>query len=344
MQLTAAKRPNIVKILSIALIVTVMAVFLFNPVKYRLSVLSGLLVFGSVILPAALPFFFFSKLLLELGVADTLSRLLAPVTRKLYRCSGESAYIFIMSVLSGYPVGAKLISEMHSQNILSDADAKRAVTFCSTSGPLFIIGSVGAGIFGSVKFGVVLLLGHILAALINGLIYRPLNYGGSAPNTAVDNASTAANIPTAAKKSFDRILSDTIYTTLIQVIIIGGYVTLFYMVADILQDLKLTLPVNFLAKIILTPFNGQDYASAFVSGLLESTKGMLALFTVSPKPSIITAALCAFIAGWGGMSVHLQNISFLLPAKVNAGFYFLSKTTQAILSVLLTLGLWKVFY
>lgn len=44
--------------------------------------------------------------------------------------------------------------------------------FCSTSGPMFIVGAVGIGMFESTKFGYILFLSHAISALINGLIFR----------------------------------------------------------------------------------------------------------------------------------------------------------------------------
>lgn len=331
------KPQHLKKTAAILIIVAVMVVFLINPVKYRLSVFQGAMVFGTVILPAALPFFFFSKLLLELGAAETLSSIFAPVMKRLYRCKGETAYIFIMSVLSGYPVGAKLTREMYDNNIISAAEAKRSVAFCSTSGPIFIIGSVGAGIFGSVKLGVILLIAHLIGALINGLLYSRIGAksGRSTPKTP------APSIIPPPSKPLDKILSDSIYSTMIQLLIIGGYVALFYMIADIASTTGITRPLIWLAKGLLKPLAAAQYAPSFVNGLLEMTRGQIELASsAAGSISIATASVSAFTIAWGGLSVHIQNISFLSGAKVKISFYLLSKTTQAIITTLLTMCIW----
>ena len=46
------------------------------------------------------------------------------------------------------------------------------LSFCSTSGPMFIIGAVGAGMFNSTFAGYIMFTSHVLGAFLNGIIYR----------------------------------------------------------------------------------------------------------------------------------------------------------------------------
>jgi nucleoside recognition membrane protein YjiH len=77
-----------------------------------------------------------------------------------------------MSVLSGYPVGAKLTADFYEKGLITKGQACRITTFTSTSGPLFIVGTVGIGMFHSAKLGIIILLSHFIGAILNGLIYR----------------------------------------------------------------------------------------------------------------------------------------------------------------------------
>ncbi len=62
---------------------------------------------------------------------------------------GIGAYAFIMGIISGYPVGAKIVTEFRKNGDCSRAEAERLLAFTNNSGPLFIIGTVGISMFGN---------------------------------------------------------------------------------------------------------------------------------------------------------------------------------------------------
>lgn len=62
---------------------------------------------------------------------------------------GVGAYAFIMGIISGYPVGAKIVTEFRLNGDCSKAEAERLLAFTNNSGPLFIIGTIGVSMFGN---------------------------------------------------------------------------------------------------------------------------------------------------------------------------------------------------
>lgn len=62
---------------------------------------------------------------------------------------GVGAYAFIMGIISGYPVGAKIVTEFRKNGDCSKAEAERLLAFTNNSGPLFIIGTIGVSMFGN---------------------------------------------------------------------------------------------------------------------------------------------------------------------------------------------------
>src|SRR5690625_4566005 len=70
----------------------------------------GLAAWFNILIPSLLPFLFFSEILILLGFVDILGELLEPVIRPFFNISGQGAFPFLMSIISGYPVGAKLTS------------------------------------------------------------------------------------------------------------------------------------------------------------------------------------------------------------------------------------------
>ena len=70
-----------------------------------------------------------------------------------------------MSILSGYPVGSRIVADLYSNGSLGRAEAERLSYLCSTSGPMFILGSVGSAMFGDGKAGAILFASHLFGVL-----------------------------------------------------------------------------------------------------------------------------------------------------------------------------------
>ena len=78
---------------------------------------------------------------------------------------GVGSFAFIMGIISGYPVGAKIVANFKEQGLCTDVEAERLLSFTNNSGPLFIVGTVGIGFFADTKTGFLLLFTHILACI-----------------------------------------------------------------------------------------------------------------------------------------------------------------------------------
>lgn len=98
---------------------------------------------------------------------------LKPLTKplsKLMRLDEELCAVFILGNIGGYPVGARLISELVRQGRLSRDDGGRMLCFCYGSGPSFVISIVGLRVFGSAAAGAVIFGACLLSSLVIGVI------------------------------------------------------------------------------------------------------------------------------------------------------------------------------
>ena len=133
---------------------------------------SGLLLWANSILPSLLPFFIATELLGYTNIVSFLGRLLNKLMRPFFNVPGEGAFALIMGIISGYPVGAKIVANLKAQKLCTDIEAERLIAFTNNSGPLFIIGTVGVGLFSNASLGLLIFLCHILACLTVGFIFR----------------------------------------------------------------------------------------------------------------------------------------------------------------------------
>ncbi len=299
-----------------------MLIILLKPSVYVASALNGVKLWALVVLPALLPFFFFTALLSKISVTEKLAKILEKPCKKLFKTSGFAAYVFLMSVLSGYPVGAKIIGDLGENGLIDSDDATRTSTFCSTSGPLFIVGSVGVGMFGSASVGKTLLLTHVLSALVTGLIFR--FFGKSSC------VETARKPLLKEPPESDNVLYDCVYSSVVSIATVGGFICVFYVVADILQNLDALYP---LWKAISLITKNEEISKAFAYGLIECTRGCktLALCGLSTYSLTFASALISF----GGVSVLVQSVAFLKKANVKISVFLLAKIVQTSLSFVL---------
>ena len=194
------------KFLSLLLIIMCI-ILMFNPMIYAKSCLDGISVWAFKVLPLLFPFFIFTRLIVNLSTPK--ENIMDKLFSKVYHTPTGSFSTFFLATLSGYPMGAKLIYTMHENKQINSADAKKMLSFCSVSGPMFMLGTVGIAILNSFRAGMIILISNILASLINGLIYRGKK---ELQQKKVEYVA----------KTNDNILSYSVYNSLISILMVGA--------------------------------------------------------------------------------------------------------------------------
>jgi len=306
------------KVFITILITLSMLCLVIYPERYTSIALQGVVLWATAVLPSLFPFFFFTLLLTKLNVLSPITKKFDKLTQRAFRCNGTLAYVFIMSILSGYPVGARLIAELYDKGNIDKDEATRMSVICSTSGPLFILGTVGVNMFGSKALGLSILLSHIISAVICGKIFYRF---GDFKNNYILNKT---------KNSTDNILYESIYSSVISILCVGGFICVFYLISIIVKDFKLLHPLELLVNLLLNNIPNKAIVSeGFIYGLIECTSGCK---TLSSLPSPLTASLSCAIISFGGASIIFQSIIYLSKANVNMKIFLLSKVLQMIIS------------
>ena len=131
---------------------------------------NGLTLWATCVVPSLFPFFVISNLLSQTKVVSFVGRLLDKLMRPLFNVPGIGGFAFVMGLISGYPVGAKVVSDFREQGLVTKDEGERMLAFTNNSGPLFIISSVGISLFGDTTTGLLLLCTHILACVTVGIL------------------------------------------------------------------------------------------------------------------------------------------------------------------------------
>ena len=187
------------------LYILLFAVFIILSVIRSQTALQGaadiILLWAKAVLPALLPFMIASQALLLLGCAPSLGKALRPFMN-LLGMPAVGGYALAMSLICGYPTGARMCGELYNQKYISRAQLKPLSVLCHSSGPVFITGSVAASILGKPDLGLPLLIIHYLACLLAGSLYglffqsadKGQTFNGEPPLTSIGEIMRASII------------------------------------------------------------------------------------------------------------------------------------------------------
>ncbi|MBQ8845158.1 MAG: hypothetical protein IJ008_03990 [Clostridia bacterium] len=292
----------------ILLIILNMVIF---PKKYINSCFNGISAWALNVLPSVLPFMFFTKLLFELNVIENFSKKYSNFTKKIYNTPPESFFVFLMSIISGYPVGAKMTADLYQSGKIKKSDAYKMTSFCSTSGPMFIIGAVGIGMISNVMCGYIIFLSHILGAIFNGFLYRKIKIKN---DCFIKNNHQNISI----KQTID--ISEIVINSSLSIISVGTIIAIFFIIIEFFSSFFAFLP----QKI-----------GIFLVGLIEITKGCI---DISTNFSLTFATVfCSFIISFGGISTILQSLTMLSKLDMPISLFILQKFTHALFALIFAL-------
>ena len=282
---------------------------------------AGLRLCGNVIVPSLFPFFVLSSLVVELGFAQYLGRALEPVMRPLFRVGGSCASAVALGFVGGYPVGARTAIQLYQQGLCTRTEAQRLLAFCNNSGPAFILGVVGTGVFASSRAGLLLYLVHALASVAVGLLFRfwPGDETGTVP---------AAPAPRIRTVRFSLAFTRAVRGALSSTLNICAFVVLFTVV------IRLLFHTGVLSGLAggLSALLGVErrWVESLLTGFLEISSGVTSLSGTGALAGRMSMA--AFILGWAGVSVHCQVLAFLGDSGLSPRTYVLGKLLHGALS------------
>ena len=308
------------------------------------AVKSGINLWATSVVPSLFPFFVATELLMHTNIVYHIGNLLNRFMKPLFNIRGEGAFAFIMGIISGYPIGAKIATNFRKENICTKEECERLLSFTNNSGPLFIIGSVGILLYRNTMIGILLFITHLLASLSVGIIFRFWKKAkdcDSHPSTS----KTYANTKTPASFSnLGEILSESIVSSIKSILVIGGFVVIFSSIISILKSSGITHMI----EITATPFfNFIHISPSFIepifTGFFEITNGISSISNIACKKLSINILITAFLLGFGGISVLLQVLSITSKSDLSIKPYLYGKLLHAIIAVLYTYILMNIF-
>lgn len=268
----------------------------------------GLLLWFNVIIPSLCPFMIISSMLVKLNVTSFISNIFYPVFHKIFRLSKNGCYPAVIGMLSGYPLGAKTTADLYKTGAFSLNEAQYIISFCNNASPMFMLEYIGIKCLGLSKPGLMLLIIY-LSAFINAL-------AGFCNAEGETGFKESTNI----KKNYSMMeaLDESILSSAVTLVKVGGYIILFSIFTRILQDL---VTASGIFKVL-----GAGILEITTGGEILAKSDMLLYYKC-----ILASAFCAF----GGMSSVAQTSSALIGTRIQTRKYIFAKLRQAVIAAVL---------
>lgn len=310
-----------------AVLLGLFAALLINPESIIEAGRKGVNLCLNIIFPSLLPFFVVSRLILDTGAIYTIGRVFEPLMKPMFNLPGNAAFPLIAGWLSGYPAGAKYTADLYEKKLLTREQAQRLLAFCNNSGPLFIVGAVGTGFFGSSGLGFALLLCHVLASITIGI-----GTGFISRIKKRQDLKNSAPVENRPAKLSGRLLANAVADSVMILLRISGTIIFFAVFVQTLDNTGLFTIIGRIPSFVTgTDYNCSDIIKAFFAGSLEITYGLYILSVSSSVPLRIKIMLAGFLCGFGGFSVYTQ-VTGVCPQEIKLRTYLCGKVLHGIIA------------
>ncbi len=197
----------------------------------------GLELWFKKMIPALLPFMILSGVMVRLKLTEKMSMALFPLLGPVYRVRKNVVYCMMLGFLCGFPMGAKVTSELLERGMLTEKEASYLLAFCNNIGPVYFC-----------SFVLPLLGRRLTLPYLFGMYGIPLLYGLLLRHTVFRDSLQAENASRGRKQQihlselhacssengalpFGRklleALDDSIVSSLQSILTLGGYMVLF---------------------------------------------------------------------------------------------------------------------
>lgn len=282
----------------------------------------GLNLCAKTVIPSLFPFMVISELIIGGGIVEKLPRAMMMPLCRLFRLPAEGCCAAVLGMLCGFPIGARCAIRAYEQGQLTRNEAERVLCFSCNPSSAFLITAVGTSLWGNRSFGVGLYVTVLIAATLTGIIIARIKAPHSAFDEPIHSATKQPRLTGA------RLFTESIRSSVSSILLVCAYVVFFS---------ALVGTFRFMPGVARLP----DAAKAFLFCLFELSSGVSQATGLTA--TIPSALLCAFAAGWSGISVHCQLLAVCDGTGLSLRPYLFAKLLQALLCPLLFFALLSFF-
>ena len=279
----------------------------------------GMQLWLNVLLPVLLPFLILTGILIHTNMAGKLLQPVEVIWNKVLGVSAAGAYAVIVGALCGYPVGAKITSDLYENHQISESEAKYLLTFTNHASPVFVRTylchiCLKDQIPARTVFGIFALSDLTIMLLFRFVVYR----------NKIQFLSADKKKKTPVSSSSGAFLDVSIMNGFETVTRLGGYILMF----------------SILSACISHFWNMKNLIGYTLSGILELTTGLCRLQNANIHMQW-KYLLTLFLTAFGGICITFQTRS-LVTRKLSMLPYITAKLLNGITTVLFALFFSKI--
>lgn len=291
------------------------------------AAVAGLELCAGILIPSLFPFFVISALFIKTGFARRIGHALQRPMSFLFGVPGVCAPAFILGCIGGYPVGAKAAVDLYQQGYCTKGQAERLLQFCNNCSPGFILGTVGIAVFGSLRAGIILFAGHVLAAATVGVLFR----GSAKRGSKNDNKAPKKRI---APLPFSKAFTESVISSLGSTLNVCAFVIFFRVIIELLSVSGIIHALSGAMSALPLGVEAGFY-EAGIAGFIEVTTGVSALTSLG-EGSALKLSLAALLLGWAGICVHFQSVGIIGESGLSAAPHIRGKAAQGVIACIYT--------
>ena len=282
-----------------------MVMLAINSEEIIKAVKDALSLCASAVIPSLFPFMVLSAMFVS-NAPNNFFGFAGRIFKKLFGISAFCVPALICGLVCGYPIGAKCTCELYKAKKISASEAESLIAYSNNSGPLFVIGAVGVGMFGSAKAGIMLYAIQIFSALSCGFILKRFTIGRF--SSSVTPESTQGEF------------TDFVCSSALNMLNICAFIVFFAVVNCLLKPLYDILP---------------DFARLIAVCVPEVTNALVVISKGDFEKDILLS-LASFALGFSGLCVHMQVKSIIKDLGLSMKKYYLSRCFIALYSMIVT--------
>lgn len=337
---------NFIKNLIVSSFLVLTIIFMIiDPENIINGVKNAILLWATKVFPVLFPFYIFSTLAIKNGLAHIIGELLHPIIRKLFRTSSISGFVFIMSLISGNPSSAIIISQLYEEGSITKNEAQHLLSFCVFTNPLFCIGTIGFAYFQNVSIGYIVLIAHIFSNILIGIILRYNIKGQIYEKYSLKKSYKKMLIQKAKNKdNFSETITHILQNGINTMFLICGFMIFYNLIIVMINSSRINIISYQALNLIFTiiPVEYKIYNTFFI-GIFEMVLGIDNVVRSSLSLRT-TVTIITMLISFGGLSIHTQIHSILYKVKLKYYPFLVSRIAQMVFGGIIAYYIFPLIY
>ena len=248
------------------------------------------------VVPSLMTFMTLSCFVSYTEVSTVVVNVFGNLTDKVFHLPRCCAKVILMSLIGGYPCGARLTADLLKNREITPEIAEHLLLFCIHPSPAYAVCAIGIGVFSDASLGFLIYAVHVVGACSIGFLWRSRDK----TNRLNVKASTVT-----VGQGFVR----AVYDSTNAMLAICGFVITVSVIQVLIEKTGMVMTVGSLVGNV-------PIVRALVYSFLDVVTAVGACAQCTPIAAVV---LCAGAMSLGGVSIWLQVAFMLREYRISFG-------------------------